>query len=344
MRTLLIGSALLLVLAAGCKKPAENTPAAGTTEFKVGLVADESGINDQSFNASAWRGLQNAEKELGVKVLPSESREQSDFTRNLRSFAKQGYDIVFASGFSMQDAMKLVAAEYPDTKFVIIDGDNPGTPNTASVKFKEHEGTFLAGILAAGMAKSGTIGFVGGQHGPVISRFECGYKAGAMTLKPDIKIISQYAESWADPNKGKEFALLQFNQGADIIFHASGKTGIGVIDAAKGQPAGKYAIGVDSNQDDMAPGKVLTSMMKNIDVAVFDFIKRTKDGKFTPGDHVYGLKENGVGLSPMTHTKKDVPAELLTKIDELKQQVIDGKITPPSTDAELKTFEADLKK
>ncbi len=139
MRTLLIGSAMLFVLAAGCKKPAENTPAAGTSDFKVGLVADESGINDQSFNASAWRGLQNAEKELGVKVLPSESREQSDFTRNLRSFAKQGYDIVFASGFSMQDAMKLVAAEYPDTKFVIIDGDNPGTPNTASIKFKEHE-------------------------------------------------------------------------------------------------------------------------------------------------------------------------------------------------------------
>lgn len=330
--------AALPILMAGCSSNKTPETSSGTDGFRAAVVTDEGGLNDQSFNASAWRGAQKAEKEMGIKVQAAESREPTDYTRNLRSFAKQKFDVVFAVGYSMQDAMNQVAPEYPDVKLVIIDGDAPQLQNSQAIRFKEQEGSFLAGALAAAMSKTGKIGFIGGMHGPVISRFECGYKAGAKTVNPNIQILSQYTESWVDSLKGKEFARQQFSQGADIIFHASGKCGIGVIDAAKDQPEGRYAIGVDSDQDHLAPGKVLTSMVKNIDVAVFDTIQNVKDGKFTPGDHVYGLKEGGVGLSEMKHTKDKVPAEAMKRVDDLKAKVIAGTIVPPEDDKQLADF------
>ncbi|HEY3415215.1 MAG TPA: BMP family ABC transporter substrate-binding protein [Armatimonadota bacterium] len=328
---------------AGCQ-PKQSTPgpAGGSKKLLLGVVTDRGGINDQSFNASAWRGAQNAQKDLGVEARYAQSQMESDYARNLRSYAKQGYDLIVAVGYLEQDAYNQVAAEYKDTKtkFVIIDGQAANTPNAAGITFKEQEGSFLVGALAAGMSKTGTIGFIGGMHGPVIGRFESGYVAGAKMMRPDIKIISQYTESWDDSSKGQIQAQQQFSTGADIIFHAAGKCGLGVINAAKLQGPGRYAIGVDSDQDHLAPGKVLTSMVKNVDKAVYDFTQKVKSNQFTPGDHQYGLKENGVGLSEMKYTRKDVPADVMAKVDAFKQKIIAGDIVPPATPAELTAFAA----
>jgi basic membrane protein A and related proteins len=331
------------VLLAGCggkDKTAEKSGAPGGTDFRIAVVTDKGGINDQSFNASAWRGAQRAEKELGAKARVAESQEESDYATNLRSFAKQGYDVVYAIGYLEQEAYNQVSKEYPNTKFLIIDGESAGTPNAAGVKFLEQEGSFLAGALAAGMSKSGKIGFVGGMHGPVISRFENGYKAGAKTVNPNIQVFSTYTESWEDSGKGKEAALFQYGQGADVVFHAAGKCGLGVFAAVKDQPAGKWAIGVDSDQDHLVPGRILTSMVKRVDNAVFETTKSANAGTFKSGNQTFGLKEDGVGLSEMKYTKDKVPPALLKKVDGYKQDIIAGKIVVPGTDADYKAWAA----
>ena len=338
MKPWILGAAAATVLAVGCQKPAVNTAPGGKEQLKVGIVLDKGGVNDQSFNASAWRGAQRAEKELGVDANYAESQQDSDYARNLRAYAKQGYDVLFAIGYPEQDAYNLVSGEYPETKFVIVDGASAPTPNAAGVTFREEEGTFLAGALAAQMSKTGTIGFIGGMHSPVITRFESGYKAGAKMARPDIKVLTQYTGSWDDSGKGQSMAQMQFSQGADIIFHAAGKCGLGVINAVKGQPDGAYVIGVDSDQDHIVQGKVLTSMIKNVDNTVFDFTKRVQAGEFQPGDRSYGLKEGGVGLSEMKYTKDKVPAEMMAKVNAFKDRIISGEINPPGTAAELAGF------
>lgn len=325
-----------LVLA-GCR----NGEKANGNGFRVGVVVSEGGLNDQSFNASAWKGAQQAQKELGVQIQAAQSMEgPSVYTRNLRSFAQQKYDLVFAVGYPFIDAVNQVVPEFKDVKFVLIDADAPKANNAISLKFKEEDGSFLCGALAAGMSKTGRIGFVGGMHGPLITKFEDGYRAGAKIVNPNITVMSQYTESWVDTAKGKEMALLQYANGADIIFHAAGRAGIGVISAAKDQPAGRYAIGVDSDQDSLAPGKVLTSMVKRVDLAVYDTIKDAKSGRVAPGVRVYGLKEGGVGLSEMKYTKDEVPASVMKRVDELRAKVIAGQIKVPTTNAELNAFYA----
>lgn len=341
MKRWIIGLAAVAALA-GCQPKQPSPTSGGGKKLMLGIVTDKGGIGDQSFNASAWRGAQSAEQNLGVTAKYAQSQMESDYARNLRSYAQQDYDIIVAVGYLEQDAYNQVSQEYKDkkTKFVIIDGQSAKGPNAAGITFKEQEGSFLVGALAAGMSKTGTIGFIGGMHGPVIGRFESGYVAGAKMMRPDIKIMSQYTESWDDSSKGKIQAQQQFGTGADIIFHAAGKCGLGVIDAAKEQGTGKYAIGVDSDQDHLAPGKVLTSMVKNVDKAVYDFTLKVKDNQFTPGDHQYGLKEDGVGLSEMKYTKNEVPAEVMAKVEAYKKKIVAGEIVPPATPAELKAFAA----
>jgi basic membrane protein A len=286
----------------------------------------------------SWDGLQRAGNDMGMDVQFLESKEQADYATNLGQFAKQGYDLVFAVGFMMEDAVKQVAPQYPKTKFVIIDGNAPKAANTAALKFREEEGAFLAGALAAQVSKSGKLGFVGGMEVPIIKRFECGYKAGAMTAKPGTEVFAAYTGKWDDPAKGKELALSEIGRGADIVYHASGSCGLGVIDAAKTKGAGYYAIGSDADQDYIAQGRVLTSMMKRVDNAVYAICKSEKDGTFTPGDHIFGLKEGGVGLSPMKYTKKDIDPKALAEVEKLKKAIIDGKLKPPATPEELKSF------
>lgn len=336
-RFLLIMILLAVTVISGCSK-SERPKAQQSGKLRAAVVTDVGGIGDLSFNAMAWEGLQRAGKDLGIEIKFLESKEQADYAPNLRKFAEQGYDLVFAVGFLMEDAVAKVAPRYPKTKFAIIDGNAPDVPNAAALKFREDEGCFLAGALAGAMTKTGIIGFVGGMEVALIKKFECGYKAGAMTTHPGIKVLAAYTGKWDDPAKGTELAMAQFGRGADIIFHASGSCGLGVIGAAKSKGKGYYAIGVDADQDYIAPGRVLTSMMKRVDNAVYSTCKSVVEGNFKPGEHVFGLKEGGVGLSPMKYTKKDVSPEVLAKIDALKAMIIEGKLQPPRTVAELKAF------
>lgn len=335
----------------GGAKATNDAPAANSTsasaqtpagrKIKAGLVTDTGGIGDKSFNAAANEGLQRAAGELGAQVKVTESRQAADYVGNLTQFAKNGYDVVFAVGFLMQDALKEVAPRYPNIKFAIIDGDAPaGAPNCVSLKFREEEGSFLAGALAGAVTKTNKIGFVGGLEVPLIKKFEAGYKAGAKTTNPKITFVEGYAGGWTDPQKGQELAISQMGAGADIIYQAAGQTGLGVITAVKNKGEGFYAIGVDRDQDDVAPGRVLTSMVKRVDTAVFDTCKSVAGNTFQPGARVFGLKDDGVGLSAMKFTREKVPAGALTRLDTLKQQIIAGTLKPPATMDELAAFKA----
>jgi basic membrane protein A len=308
-------------------------------KIKAGLVTDTGGIGDKSFNAAANAGLQRADQELGAEVKITESRQAADYVGNLSRFAQNGYDVVFAVGFLMQDALKQVAPRFPNVKFAIVDGDAPDLPNCVSLKFREEEGSFLAGALAGAVTKTNKIGFVGGMEVPLIKKFEAGYKAGAKTTNPKITFVDGYAGTWTDPQKGQELAISQMGAGADIIYHAAGQTGLGVITAAKNRGEGYYAIGVDRDQDDIAPGRVLTSMIKRVDNAVFDVCQAVAQNKFAPGARVFGLKDEGVGLSEMKYTKDKVPAQTLARVDALKQQIIAGTLKPPVTLDEMAAFE-----
>lgn len=336
--------------AGGGESPAAPGPSAGAvassgapanaSNIKAGLVTDVGGINDRSFNASAWDGLQKAGKDLGIQIKYTESKQNADYVSNLTRFAQNGYNVVFAVGFKMQDALKEVAPRFPNVKFAIIDGDAPALPNCASYKFREEQGSFLVGALAGGVTKTGKVGFVGGEQMPLIQKFEAGYKAGVATTNPKAQVLVGYAGAFNDPQKGQEIAISQLGAGADILYHAAGSSGLGVLKAAADKGPGFYGIGVDQDQDGLYPGRVLTSMIKRVDVAVYTVCKDVVDGSFKSGTTTLGLKENGVGLSDMKYTKKDVPPAILQKVEALKQEIIAGKIVPPTTPDELAKFKA----
>ncbi|MDX1935193.1 MAG: BMP family ABC transporter substrate-binding protein [Capsulimonadales bacterium] len=325
-------------LASPAATPDPNALPSGGKKIKAGLVTDVGGIDDKSFNASAWEGLKKAESQLQAEIKFTESKSNADYLNNLTRFADNGYDVVFAVGFLMQDAMKSAAARYPNVKFAIVDGNAPDLPNAISAKFREEEGCFLVGALAGLVTKKNVVGFVGGMEMPLIEKFEAAYVAGVKTTNPKASVKVGYAGRFDDPQKGRELALSQMEAGADIIFHASGKTGLGVIKAVQSSPEGNFAIGVDRDQDGEAPGRVLTSMVKRVDVAVYDVCQETAEGSFQAGTIELGLKEGGVGLSPMTHTRDRVPKTAMDRVDALKQAIIDGKIKPPKSRKELATF------
>jgi basic membrane protein A and related proteins len=296
--------------------------------LKVGMVFDSGGKGDKSFNDSAYAGLEKAKAELGIDFSTVDSKSEKDYETNIASLAEGGKDVVIAVGITQANALKAVAPKFPNVKFAIVDADVTGD-NVRSLLFSEEEGSYLAGFVAAGTSKTGKIGFVGGKKIPLIEKFEAGYKAGAMAANPKIVVLpSKYTESWDDTLLGKQSAASLFSEGADVVYHAAGRCGIGVITAAK--EAGKFAIGVDSNQDDVAPGTVLTSMIKRVDVAVFNTLKDVKDGSFSGGSKVYNLKTDGVGLSEMKHTKDKVPADILTKLEAVKKDIVDGKVMAPT--------------
>lgn len=307
-------------------------------KIKAAMVTDVGGIGDESFNASAWRGLQRAQKELGAQVKFLESRSPVDYVRNLQALAQQGYEVVFAVGFLMEDALRQVTPRFPKVKFAIIDGNAPNLPNALSIKFNEQEGSFLVGALAGAMTRTQVVGFVGGMNVPLIKKFEYGYCAGVRTTNPRARVLVGYTGNWDDVGKGRELALTQFNQKADIIYHAAGRCGIGVIEAAKQKGKGYYAIGVDSDQDHLAPGRVLTSMLKRVDNAVFDVCKQVAMGSFQGGTRIYGIREGGVGLSPMRFTKRDVPPAVHLKIAKLAALIKKGQVVPPYDEATFRRF------
>jgi basic membrane protein A len=333
---LVVHVALLFVHPSGAAVP----PSGGAVD--VGVVFDLGGRGDKSFNDGAYIGAERAEKELGVHVRFIEPGEGSDRESGLRLLAAEGMDIVIGVGFIFTDDLTQLAKEYPNTKFAGVDysvatdqGGRviPPPPNLAALKFREEQGSFLVGALAALVGKSKKVGFVGGMDFPLIQKFEMGYKAGVKKVCPDCQVISQYAgvtpEAFRNPGKGKELALSQYQQGVNVIFHASGSTGLGVFEAAR--QTGKLAIGVDADQFKEAPGFVLTSMVKGVDNAVFDVIKRVKEGRFQGGIYQYGLAENGVGYVYDTNNEKLIPADVRARLESLKQDIIAGKIQVPST-------------
>ncbi len=299
-------------------------------KMKIAMVTDVGGVNDQSFNQSAWEGLKRSEKDFGIKVAYKESKQDADYAPNMETLTDAGYDLIWGIGFLMGDAIKETAEINPDQKYAIIDfsyGDE--TPsNVACAVFQEEEPSFLVGYIAGKMTESNKVGFVGGIKFPLIEKFEYGFMAGVKLANPDAEVLRQYAESFTDAAKGKAITNNMYQQGADIVFHASGGVGDGVIEAAKEK--GKWAIGVDKDQNFLAPDNVLTSAMKRVDNAIYDIGKRLIAGEFAGGETVvYNLKNDGVGIAPTSD--KHVPAEILKEVDGLVAKIKAGEIVVPAT-------------
>ena len=322
--------------------PAPAAQAKSDTGVNVGIVLDIGGLGDKSFNDGAYRGAQLAEKELGAHVRLVEPGEDADREAGIRLLAAENMDLVVGVGFIFTDDVTQLAKEYPNTRFAVVDysistdksgNPIPPPPNVAAIKFKEEEGSFLVGALAAMVGGSKKVGFVGGMDVPLIWKFEAGYRAGVKYLCPDCTVIVQYAgvtpAAFRNPGKGKELALSQYAQGANVIYHASGATGLGVFEAAR--QTGKYAIGVDADQYDEAPGHVLTSMVKGVDVSVYDMARRVREHTFKGGIYTYGLAQNGVGYVYDEHNRALIPDSVRAKLEQIKADIIAGKIVVAST-------------
>ncbi|MFT3711602.1 MAG: BMP family ABC transporter substrate-binding protein [Archangium sp.] len=368
-----------LALLAGCsKKDGPKEPAGARTQI-VGLVTDVGGRGDQSFNDSALRGLEawaagqksvdgkyvalSADErkatvpseldarvvQLGIKPLVVQSKAQEDYQPNLQLVVDQGADLTVGTGFMLENAVETVAKQNSGSKFLLIDSpilDAKGTPqslpNVRTVVFKEEEGSFLVGALAGLVAKSGTIGFVGGMEIPLIKKFEAGFRAGVKTTNPKANVLVQYTGSFDNVAAGKQAAQDLVSKGCEVVFHAAGSDGNGVIQAIKeARAAGKnvYVIGVDSDQSHLAPDAVLTSMVKRVDLAVWQAASDLKAGTFGPGDFAMGLKEGGVTYAPV-RLEFDGKAAALAKVEALRAKIVGGEVKVPSNTADLEKFAA----
>ena len=309
------------------------TGGAGAAPLRVAIVV-AGGLGDKSFYDSSDAGFRRAVKELGIQGKVIECKyDAANYVPYLAAAAKN-FDMVFIVGFELIDALTQVAPQFPKTEFVQVDMGGK-VAHVSFVNFKEHEGSFLAGALASMMTsrsgdprvnKKEIIGAVGGQDIPVIRNFITGYEQGALYINPKVKILSGFVGNWDDPAKGKEMALAQYSQGADVIFQIAGGSGQGVIAASKEKKF--YSIGVDSPQEHLAPGSVLTSMVKRCDIAVFTLIKDKIEGRYKRGfTYVYGLKEKGVGLSLWTEeAQKTVPADVIAKLEKIEKDIVSGKL------------------
>ena len=303
---------------------------------RIGMVTDVGGLGDRSFNDSAYRGLVRAKDELHVDTTVLQSRSAADYQPNLTLLANKEYDEIFAIGFLMAKDVDEVADRYAARHFSIIDAV-VDRPNVTSVTFKEEEGSLLAGALAAMTTKTKTIAFLGGIDIPLLRKFEAGFAAGAREIDPSVKTLVKYVGSFDDVASGKEIAGVLFDQGADVVYVAAGKAGLGAIDQVKSR-AGAYVIGVDSNQDAIAPGKILTSMVKRVDVGVFRVCQQSAAHKPRPQHLVLGLKEGGVGLTDFRYTRDVVTAPKIATLERLRALMISGRLVAPSTREELASF------
>ena len=313
----------------------------GGSNARPGLVLDVGGLGDQGFNDSAYAGLKRAEKDFGVKGEYLESSAPTDYADNLTQLAESGFDPVIAVGFLMTDDLTEISEQFPETQFAIVDSVVE-TPNTMDLVFREQEGSYLAGIVAGLMTQEDTeyttsdekvVGFLGGQTGPLIEKFQAGYEAGVESVCPDCEVLVKYAgstpEAFNDPGKGKEISLQQISQGADIIYHASGNTGTGLFDAAKQEKI--FAIGVDLDQAKLfKDSPILTSVVKRVDNAVYQTIDSVSKGEEPKGTTVdRGLKEKGISLAPFGRFDGQVPQNVKDEVDKARQGIIDGDIKVP---------------
>jgi len=350
---------LLIISGVACHRVSYS--ADDPNKIRVGIVFDIGGKDDRSFNAAAWVGVKCAEtghRPDGQPCLDDQGNQKQAFdiiVRDvepgnptsiepaMRAFAERGYDLVIGVGFAQAPIMEKVAKDYPRIHFAIIDGvifeDDGKTPrsNVASLVFKEHEGSYLVGILAAKSTKTNTLGFIGGMDIGLIHRFEGGFEQGAKSVNPNIQVIQNYVgvtdAAWNNPGKGKEIALAQINKGADVIFTAAGNSGLGAFDAVEqygrdsSGRATHYVIGVDSNQNMVKPGFVLTSMVKRVDNAVYDIVKDVVNHNFAGGFHVFGLDSAGVGYVVDQYNKDFVSPEAIKEAEDAKQKIVNKQIT-----------------
>jgi basic membrane protein A len=346
---LTIVSILLLLCLVAAFSTACNPASYGAddrSKVRVGIVFDIGGKDDRSFNAAAWAGAKCAETgswpdgtscgkpPLGIVLRDIEPGNPTSIEPAMRAFAEREYDLIIGIGFAQTPIIESVAKDYPNIRFAVVDGVS-NLPNVASLVFKEHEGSYLVGMLAARASKTGTIGFLGGMDIGLIHRFKEGYEEGARAVNPNIRVIPNYVgvtdAAWNNPGKGKELALAQIGKGADVIFTAAGNSGLGAFDAVEqmGKQNGRathLVIGVDSNQNMVKPGFVLTSMVKRVDNAVYDIISDVGNKQFQTGFHVYGLDKDGVGYSLDEHNKELVTPEMLQQTEEAKKKIISGEI------------------
>jgi len=296
-------------------------------EFVPAIVFDMGGKFDKSFNEAAYTGAERFKKETGIAYREFEVTNEAQREQALRNMARRGSQVVVGIGFGQASGVEKVAREFPALKFVIIDAI-VSLPNVQSVVFKEHEGSFLVGMAAAMASKTGKIGFVGGMDIPLIRRFALGYEEGAKHVNPRIEIYQNMTgttpAAWNDPTRGGELARSQFDRGADIIYAAAGATGLGVLQAAKDK--GRLAIGVDSNQNHIHPGSVLTSMIKRVDLAVFETFKAAKDGTWRAGVRSLGVAEGGVSFSLDQHNRGLITPEMEKRLQQARADIVAGKI------------------
>ena len=324
-----------LVLIAALSAPALWGPGARAAEVVPGLLYDMGGKFDKSFNQAAYNGAEKFKRETGIAYLEFEPATEAQREQALRNMVRRGANIVVAVGFSQTSAIEAAAGEFPDVKFTLIDGVVEA-PNVQSIVFKEHEGSFLVGMLAAMASKTGKVGFVGGMDVPLIRKFACGYEHGVRHADADAEVLVNMTgntpAAWNDPTKGGELARSQFDRGADVIFAAAGSTGLGVYQAAK--DSGKLAIGVDSNQNHLHPGTMLSSMVKRVDVAVEEVYRSVMNGSWQPGFKVLGLKEDGVAWALDDNNRSLVTAEMEAKLTAAKDGIVAGEIVVPDYMAE----------
>lgn len=350
---LLLIAALSAVVAPACRRV--SYAADDPSRIRVGIVFDIGGKDDRSFNAAAWAGVKCAETGMlpdgqtscgkpsrGIILRDVEPGTPNAVEPALRAFAERGYDLVLGIGFAQSPIMEIVARDYPHVQFAIIDGvileDDGKTPrkNVASLVFKEHEGSYLVGVIAAMTSRTGTIGFVGGMDISLIRRFQVGYEEGARSVNPGIRVIQNYVgvtdAAWNNPGKGKELSMAQIDRGADVIFTAAGNSGLGAFDAVEqaGTRDGRathFVIGVDSNQNGVKPGFVLTSMVKRVDNAVYDIVTDAVNRQFKGGFHVFGLESDGVAYVIDQHNKALLPPEVIAAAEDARKKIIAGEIT-----------------
>jgi basic membrane protein A len=327
---ILAALAIVCTPLAGCSHRAAG---ARPGQLTLGMVTDIGGLGDKSFNDSAYAGLLRAEKELGAHIQVVQSHSAADYQPNLTALTNQHLDMIYAIGFLMNRDLDQVAKANPSQRYTIIDAI-VDEPNVVSVTFKEEDGSFLAGALAALVSKTHHIAFVGGQEIPLLRKFEAGYIAGAHEVDPNTKVDVKYVGSFEDVATGQELANLLYNSGADIIYAAAGKAGLGVMNAVKTRK-GDYVIGVDSDQDALVPGKVLTSMIKHVDVAVFNVAKSLKDKRPLAGHLELGLADRGISLSDFKYTRDIIGADVIDRLNAIQAAIVSGKITVPSTREDL---------
>ncbi|MFD9503568.1 BMP family protein [Streptomyces sp. NPDC060035] len=338
----IMSAALALSVTACGDSSSSSDTASASTDNKTAIAYDIGGRGDQSFNDAAYAGLVKAEKELGVKgteAEPSEGESDADKVQRLTSLARAGNNPVIGVGFAYAPAIKKVAPKFPKITFGIIDDASVTGDNIANIVFNEEQGSYLAGVAAAKVSKTKKVGFIGGVETPLIKKFEAGYAQGVADTDPSVKVIPQYLtqppnfDGFSKPDLGKAAAQGQLDQGADVIYSAAGLAGSGAIEAVS--KAGKWNIGVDSDQYNQAglaayKKSILTSVTKDVELAVFNLIKSVQDGKPQTGEIRYGLDKDGVGLA-MSNPAFTAMTEVIAAVDKAKQEIIDGKITVKTT-------------